>query len=72
MVITGDISQIDFPKELNSGLAAVSKILTNLKGISFVHLQNSQMLCAIHLWDASFKRTNKLTKRPFLNRVYFL
>lgn len=44
MVITGDISQIDLPKGAQSGLAAVSKILTNVKGISFVHLGQSDVV----------------------------
>ncbi|KRD92469.1 phosphate starvation-inducible protein PhoH [Bacillus sp. Root239] len=44
MVITGDISQIDLPKGVQSGLAAVSKILTNVKGISFVHLEQSDVV----------------------------
>lgn len=44
MVITGDISQIDLPKGAQSGLAAISKILTNVKGISFVHLEQSDVV----------------------------
>ncbi|UYV52417.1 PhoH family protein [Priestia megaterium] len=44
MVITGDISQIDLPKGAQSGLAAVSKILTNVKGISVVHLEQSDVV----------------------------
>ncbi|MGF9890400.1 PhoH family protein [Priestia megaterium] len=44
MVITGDISQIDLPKGAQSGLAVVSKILTNVKGISFVHLEQSDVV----------------------------
>lgn len=44
MVITGDVSQIDLPKGAQSGLAAVSKILTNVKGISFVHLEQSDVV----------------------------
>jgi phosphate starvation-inducible PhoH-like protein len=44
MVITGDISQIDLPKGAQSGLAAVSKILTNVRGISFVHLEQSDVV----------------------------
>ncbi|WP_195695888.1 PhoH family protein [Priestia megaterium] len=44
MVITGDISQIDLPKGAQSGLAAVSKILTHVKGISFIHLEQSDVV----------------------------
>jgi len=37
-IITGDITQIDLPKEKKSGLVEVTKILKNIKGIAFVYL----------------------------------
>ncbi|MEI6845567.1 MAG: PhoH family protein [Candidatus Firestonebacteria bacterium] len=37
-VITGDITQIDLPKEKESGLVFIEKILKDIKEISFVHL----------------------------------
>jgi len=37
-VITGDISQIDLPKKINSGLVEVLRILKNIKSIGIVKL----------------------------------
>ena len=36
MVVTGDITQIDLPREQDSGLVVVSDILTDVEGIEFV------------------------------------
>ena len=38
MIITGDITQIDLPRGVESGLVKALKILKDVKGISFVHL----------------------------------
>lgn len=38
-VITGDITQIDLPKEKQSGLVFIERILKDIKEISFVHLE---------------------------------
>jgi phosphate starvation-inducible PhoH-like protein len=36
MVVTGDITQIDLPREQDSGLVVVSEILDEVEGIDFV------------------------------------
>jgi phosphate starvation-inducible protein PhoH and related proteins len=36
MVVTGDITQVDLPRDQRSGLIAVSDILSDVKDISFV------------------------------------
>jgi phosphate starvation-inducible PhoH-like protein len=36
MVVTGDITQIDLPREQDSGLVVVSEILNEVEGIEFV------------------------------------
>ena len=36
MVVTGDITQIDLPREQESGLVVVSEILDGVEGIEFV------------------------------------
>jgi phosphate starvation-inducible protein PhoH and related proteins len=36
MVVTGDVSQVDLPREQQSGLVAVSEILDGVEGLSFV------------------------------------
>jgi phosphate starvation-inducible PhoH-like protein len=37
MVITGDVTQVDLPREQTSGLIVVNDILTDVEGISFVN-----------------------------------
>ncbi|MCM3237043.1 PhoH family protein [Heyndrickxia oleronia] len=44
MVITGDRTQIDLPKGIQSGLVAAEKILENVPGISFVYLEQSDVV----------------------------
>jgi len=36
-VLTGDITQIDLPKDENSGLVEIQKILKGIKGIAFIY-----------------------------------
>ena len=43
-VITGDMSQIDLPKQDDSGLIHASKLLHHIKGISFVEFDNSDIV----------------------------
>jgi phosphate starvation-inducible PhoH-like protein len=44
MVITGDISQIDLPKGMKSGLNVVRDILKNTSGIQFIELEQSDVV----------------------------
>jgi phosphate starvation-inducible protein PhoH and related proteins len=44
MVITGDQTQIDLPKGAKSGLIAAEKILLDVNGISFVFLNQSDVV----------------------------
>ena len=44
VVVTGDITQIDLPGEKRSGLKEVIKILNDIKGISFVHLSDKDVV----------------------------
>ena len=44
MVITGDITQIDLPNGTISGLVSVQNILNDIKGISFVHLKQHDVV----------------------------
>lgn len=43
-IITGDVTQIDLPKEIISGLINSPEILNNIKGISFVYLDKSDVV----------------------------
>lgn len=44
MVITGDVSQVDLPKGVKSGLTVVREILSNVHGISFVYLEQTDVV----------------------------
>ncbi|WP_078545568.1 PhoH family protein [Litchfieldia alkalitelluris] len=44
MVITGDISQVDLPKGIKSGLTAATEILRGIKGASFNFLEQSDVV----------------------------
>ncbi|RLQ98181.1 PhoH family protein [Falsibacillus albus] len=44
MVITGDRSQVDLPKGAKSGLVIAESILNGIKGISFIHLEQSDVV----------------------------
>ncbi|PLT30966.1 PhoH family protein [Peribacillus deserti] len=44
MVITGDRSQIDLPKGVKSGLTTAEEILKNVSGMSFVELEQSDIV----------------------------
>lgn len=44
MVITGDQTQIDLPKGIHSGLIEAEKVLSGVKGISFIFLEQSDVV----------------------------
>jgi len=44
VVVTGDITQIDLPKDKRSGLKEVIKILKNIEGIEFVYLTEKDVV----------------------------
>ena len=44
MVITGDLTQIDLPKGKESGLKIAEKVLSSVNGISFVYLQQMDVV----------------------------
>ncbi|MBS8264950.1 PhoH family protein [Mesobacillus boroniphilus] len=44
MIITGDTSQIDLPKGAKSGLVEAEKVLKDVSGISFVHLEQADVV----------------------------
>ncbi|TCD47153.1 PhoH family protein [Chlorobium sp. N1] len=43
-IITGDVTQVDLPREIESGLGNSQQILKGIKGISFVHLDTSDVV----------------------------
>lgn len=44
MIVTGDITQIDLPKGMKSGLEIAKNTLTGVKGISFSYLKGSDVV----------------------------
>ncbi len=44
MVVTGDITQIDLPREQHSGLVEVNNVLTGLDDIEFVHFSGDDVV----------------------------
>lgn len=44
MVVTGDVTQVDLPKGVNSGLRAADQLLKRVKGISFIHLTHTDVV----------------------------
>ncbi|KEF38144.1 phosphate starvation-inducible protein PhoH, predicted ATPase [Schinkia azotoformans MEV2011] len=44
MVITGDITQVDLPNGVKSGLSVVKDILKDISGIEFVYLEQSDVV----------------------------
>src|SRR5699024_7382036 len=44
MIVTGDITQVDLPKGVKSGLRVVTRILSNVTGVSFIHLKESDVV----------------------------
>ncbi len=44
MVVTGDITQVDLPKGVKSGLAIANEVLKDIKGIKFIHLTGTDVV----------------------------
>jgi len=43
-VVTGDVTQVDLPKEANSGLVEVQQILKGIEKISFQYLTQADVV----------------------------
>jgi phosphate starvation-inducible PhoH-like protein len=43
-IITGDPTQIDLPRNMQSGLSKASRILQNIEGISFIELTEEDVV----------------------------
>ena len=44
MVVTGDITQVDLPREQQSGLIVVKEILSGIDGVEFVTLSGEDVV----------------------------
>ncbi len=64
-IITGDITQIDLPKNQSSGLISSTKLLKNIKGIDFIFLNEKDVIrhpLVNKIIDAYEEESNKLKK----------
>ena len=43
-IVTGDVTQIDLPKNKKSGVTQAEKILKNIKGVAFIHLDGRDVV----------------------------
>ena len=43
-VVTGDLTQIDLPKGIYSGLEEIQEVLQGVKGIQFVYLDDKDVV----------------------------
>jgi phosphate starvation-inducible PhoH-like protein len=43
-IITGDVTQIDLPSKLNSGLVQIQDVLRGVEGIAFVYLDRNDVV----------------------------
>lgn len=68
-IITGDMSQVDLPKNQKSGLAKASRILKNIDGISFIELTGDDVVRhrlvkqIIRAYDHETEREDKLKEK---------
>ncbi|TRM12739.1 PhoH family protein [Lentibacillus cibarius] len=44
MIITGDITQVDLPKGVQSGLRVANQLLASVSGIAFIHLDQTDVV----------------------------
>ncbi|ASK63156.1 phosphate starvation-inducible protein PhoH [Virgibacillus phasianinus] len=61
MVVTGDVTQVDLPKGVNSGLRTADQLLAAVKGINFIHLTQTDVVrhpLVQRIIDA-YEKTNK-------------
>ena len=56
MVVTGDVTQVDLPREQRSGLVAVGEVLDAIEGIEFVRF-GGRTWCATSSCSGSWRRT---------------
>lgn len=74
-IITGDISQVDLPKNQRSGLLTASRILKNIEGIAHIQLDESDVVRhrlvkqIIRAYDKEQEREDKYQEERKLQRL---
>jgi len=76
-IVTGDITQIDLPRNQSSGLVQVTKILDNIPGIYFIYLNEKDIIrhklvtkIITAYGDVSNKQTNNNNNKKNNNEQY--
>lgn len=70
-IITGDLTQIDLPKNQKSGLAKANRILQNIEGIAHIHLDESDVVrhrLVKHIIKAYDKEQEREEERELENK----
>ena len=66
MVVNGDVTQIDLPPHVKSGLIDAERVLRNVKDIGHVHFTEEDVVrhdlvaAIIHAYEEDAKRRNKM------------
>ncbi len=74
-IITGDISQVDLPKNQRSGLITASRILKNIDGIAHIQLDESDVVRhrlvkqIIRAYDKEHEREEKFIEEKKIQRI---
>ncbi len=66
MIITGDVTQIDLPKSVKSGLNIAKHVLKHIKGISFIELTSKDVVrhpLVLKMIEAFAENENESTNR---------
>lgn len=66
MIITGDTTQIDLPRTVQSGLLQALRILRGVKGIGVIEYEK-KTLCATRLCSALWRPTTSAKRNPWLS-----
>ncbi len=75
IIVTGDITQVDLPQKINSGLASIAEILKDINGISFVYLEKKDVVRhrlvkeIIHAYENASKIDDKIIKNLERNNL---
>ncbi len=75
MIITGDVSQIDLPKGVTSGLAVAKDMLKDINGISVIELDQTDVVrhpLVAKIIEAYDKQSNaKMTRSPVIGSFLY-
>jgi phosphate starvation-inducible protein PhoH and related proteins len=69
-IVTGDITQIDLPRNQSSGLVQVTRILKDIPGIDFIYLNEKDIIrhkLVVKIINAYGKSTNSITQNKTQN-----